>query len=306
MTKNMLVELSDAIADAAELAGKSTVLVDARRRFPASGIAFAKDLILTANHVVEREEDINVILADGTEVKARLAGRDPGTDLAVLKLDPSTGSGQVASATPAEVSKTPARVGQFVLAIGRPSKNGIESSFGTVNSIGGPARTGRGGMLEKFIKTDVVSYPGFSGGPLVNGDGTIFGVNTSGFGSGSAITIPADVAWKIAETLAKHGKIKHGYLGIRSQTVNIPADSQKALKRTQETGLLLVGLEDDSPAGKAGLMVGDILVSINGETVEHHDELFARLSGDVAGKSIPIEILRGGKVESIKVEIGER
>jgi len=299
MAKNMLVELSDAIADAAERAGKSTVLVDARRRFPASGIAFSKDLILTANHVVEREEDIKVILADGTEVTARLAGRDPGTDLAVLKLDS-------ASATPAEVSTTAARVGQFVLAIGRPSKNGIESSFGTVNSIGGPARTGRGGMLEKFIKTDVVSYPGFSGGPLVNGDGTIFGINTSGFGSGSAITIPADVAWKIAETLAKYGKIKHGYLGIRSQTVNVPADSQKALKREQETGLLLVGLEDDSPAGKAGLMVGDILVSINGEPVEHHDELFARLSGDIVGKSIPIEILRGGKVESIKVEIGER
>ena len=299
MSKNMLVELSDAMADAAERAGKSTVLVDARRRFPASGIAFAKDLILTANHVVEREEDINVILADGTEVKARLAGRDPGTDLAVLKLDQ-------ASATPAEVSQTPARVGQFVLAIGRPSKNGIESSFGTVNSIGGPARTGRGGMLEKFIKTDVVSYPGFSGGPLVNGDGTIFGINTSGFSSGSAITIPADVAWKIAETLAKHGKIKHGYLGIRSQTVNVPADSQKALKREQDTGLLLVGLEDDSPAGKAGLMVGDILVSIDGVPVEHHDELFTRLSGDVVGKSIPIEILRGGKVESIKVEIGER
>ncbi len=299
MSKNMLVELSDAIADAAERAGKSTVLVDARRRFPASGIAFAKDLILTADHVVEREEDINVILADGTEVKARLAGRDPGTDLAVLKLDS-------ASAAPAEVSKTPARIGQFVLAIGRPSKNGIESSFGTVNSIGGPVRTGRGGMLEKFIKTDVVSYPGFSGGPLVNGDGTIFGINTSGFGNGGAITIPADVAWKIAETLARYGKIKHGYLGIRSQTVNIPADSQKALKREQANGLLLVGLEDDSPAGKASLMVGDILVSIAGEPVEHHDELFTRLSGDVVGKSIPIEILRGGKVESIQVEIGER
>ena len=160
MSKNMLVELSDAIADAAERAGKSTVLVDARRRFPASGIAFAKDLILTADHVIEREEDIKVTLADGTEVTARLAGRDPGTDLAVLKLSS-------ASAAPAEVSTTPARVGQFVLAIGRPSKNGIESSFGTVNSIGGPVRTGRGGMLEKFIKTDVVSYPGFSGGPLV-------------------------------------------------------------------------------------------------------------------------------------------
>lgn len=299
MAKNMLVELSDAIADAAELAGKSTVLVDARRRFPASGIAITKDLILTADHVVERDEDIKVILADGTELNARLAGRDPGSDLAVLKLDS-------ASATPAEVSKTPARVGQFVLAIGRPSKNGIQSSFGSVNSLGGPVRTGRGGMLEKFIKTDVVSYPGFSGGPLVNGDGTIFGINTSGFGSGSAITIPTDIAWKIAETLEKHGKIKRGYLGIRSQTVNISADSQKALKRNQETGLLLVGLEEDSPAGKDGLMVGDILVSVNGEPVSHHDELFARLSGDVVGKSIPVEVLRGGKLESIKVTIGER
>ena len=299
MSKNILVELSDAIADAAETAGKSTVLVDARRKFPASGIAFSKDLILTADHVVEREEDIKVILADGTEVPARLAGRDPGTDLAVLKLDRP-------EAPPAEVSKTPARVGQFVLAIGRPSTNGIESSFGMVNAIDGPVRTGRGSMLERYIKTDVVSYPGFSGGPLVNGDGTIFGINTSGFGNGGAITIPADVAWKIAETLAKHGKIKRGYLGIRSQTVEISADARKSLKREQETGLLLVGLEADSPAGKGGLIVGDILVGVAGEVVAHQDDLFVRLSGDVVGKSVAIDILRGGKLESVKVEIGER
>ena len=299
MRKNIFVELSDAIADAAERAGKSTVLVDARRKFPASGIAFSKDLILTADHVVEREEDIKVILADGAEVTARLAGRDPGTDLAVLKLDRP-------EATPAEVSKTPARVGQFVLAIGRPSTNGIESSFGTVNSIGGPVRTGRGSMLERYIKTDVVSYPGFSGGPLVNGDGTIFGINTSGFGNGGAITIPADIAWKIAETLAKHGKIKRGYLGIRSQTVEISADARKSLKREQGTGLLLVGLEADSPAGKGGLIVGDILVGVAGETVSHQDDLFVRLSGDVVGRSVAINVLRGGKLESVNVEIGER
>ena len=299
MSKNILVELSDAIADAAETAGKSTVLVDARRKFPASGIAFSKDLILTADHVVEREEDIKVILADGTEVTARLAGRDPGTDLAVLKLDRP-------EATPAEVSKTPARVGQFVLAIGRPSTKGIESSFGTVNAIDGPVRTGRGSMLERYIKTDVVSYPGFSGGPLVNGDGTIFGINTSGFGNGGAITIPADIAWKIAETLAKHGKIKRGYLGIRSQTVEISTDARKALKREQETGLLLVGLEADSPAGKGGLIVGDILVGVAGESVAHQDDLFVRLSGDVVGKSVAIDILRGGKLESVNVEVGER
>ena len=186
------------------------------------------------------------------------------------------------------------------------STNGIESSFGTVNAIGGPVRTGRGSMLERYIKTDVVSYPGFSGGPLVNGDGTIFGINTSGFGNGGAITIPADIAWKIAETLAKHGKIKRGYLGIRSQTVEISADARKSLKREQETGLLLVGLEADSPAGKGGLIVGDILVGVAGEAVAHQDDLFVRLSGDVVGKSVAIDILRGGKLESINVEIGER
>lgn len=299
MNKNLFLELSEAAADAAERAGKSTVLVDARRKFPASGIAISADTILTADHVIERDEDIKVHLADGTELSARLAGRDPGSDLAVLKLSS-------ASATPAELSKTPARVGQFVLALGRPSSNGIESSFGTVNAIGGPVRTGRGGMLEKFIKTDVVSYPGFSGGPLVNGDGTIFGINTSGFGSGSAITIPADVAWKIAESLVKDGKIKRGYLGIRSQTVNIPAEAKKSLKREQETGLLIVGMEDESPAANAGMMVGDILVGVAGETIEHHDELFTRLSGAVVGKSTAMDILRGGKLESIQVVIGER
>lgn len=299
MSKNIFTELSDAMASAAELAGKYTVLVDARRRFPASGIAFANDMILTSDHVVEREEDIKILLGDGTESTARLIGRDPGTDLAVLKLDS-------ASATPANLAKTPARVGQFVLAIGRPSKRGIESSFGTVNAIGGPVRTGRGGMLESFIKTDVVSYPGFSGGPLINGEGQVFGINTSGFGSDGAITIPSDAAWKVAETLAKHGKIKRGYLGIRSQTVNIPEDSQTQLGRKQETGLLIVGLEAESPAGNGGLMVGDILVGVGGQAIEHHDELFTRLSGDVVGKSTPLNMLRGGKLVVVDVVVGER
>lgn len=300
MSKNIFTELSEAMAKAAEQAGKYTVLVDARRRFPASGIAFAGDMILTAAHVVEREEDIRILLGDGSELTARLAGRDPGMDLAVLKLDS-------ASASPATVAQTPARVGELVLAIGRPSRNGIESSFGSVNAIGGPVRTGRGGMLDAYIKTDVVSYPGFSGGPLINGEGQALGINTSGFGGGGeAITIPVDLAWKTAETLAKHGKIKRGYLGIRSQTVNIPAEGQEQLKREQETGLLIVGMEKESPAEKGGMMVGDILVGVAGVAVGHHDELFIRLSGDVVGKSTAMEILRGGKLQTVNVVVGER
>ena len=299
MSKSVLVELSDALADAAEKAGKATVLVNARRRMPASGIAYAADLILTADHIIEREEDIKVTLADGTEVPAKVAGRDPGSDIAVLKLERPT-------ATVAEATKSPARLGQIALVLGRPSANGIEASLGTVSAIGGPIRTGRGGMLEKYIRTDGISYPGFSGGPLVAADGTVLGLNTSGLAGGAAVTIPADIAWNIAETLSKHGRIKRGYLGIRSQTVEIPSASQKALKREQVAGLLIVSVENDSPAAKGGLIVGDILVAVAGAPVLHHDELFTHLNGDVVGKSTPIEILRGGQPHTVNIVIGER
>ena len=299
MSSNVLVELSDALADAAEKAGEATVLVNARRRMPASGIVYASDLILTADHTIEREEGIKVTLADGTEVSAKVAGRDPGSDLAVLKLDRPVKN-------VAEATKSPARLGQIALVLGRPSPNGIEASLGTVSAIGGPIRTGRGGTLERYIRTDSISYPGFSGGPLVAADGTVLGVNTSGLANGAAVTIPADIAWKIADTLVKHGRIQRGYLGIRSQTVEIPESSQKALKREQGTGLLIVGVENNSPASKGGLIVGDILVAVVGTPVLHHDELFTRLDGDVVGKSMPIEVLRGGQPQTINVVIGER
>jgi S1-C subfamily serine protease len=299
MSQNVLVELSDALADAAEKAGKSTVLVNARRRMPASGIVYASDLVLTADHIVEREEDIKVTLADGTEITAKLAGRDGDSDLAVLKLERAVNN-------IAEVTKTPARLGQIALVLGRPTTDGIEASLGTVSAIGGPIRTGRGGMLERYIRTDSISYPGFSGGPLVAADGTVLGINTSGLTNGAAITIPADIAWKIADALVKDGRIKRGYLGIRSQPVEIPDAAQKSLKREQATGLLIVGVENNSPASKGGLMVGDILMAVAGAPVLHHDELFTRLNGDVAGKSTPIEILRGGQPQTLNVPVGER
>ena len=299
MSQNVLVELSDALAEAAEKAGKATVLVNARRRMPASGIAYAPDHILTADHVVERDDGIKVILSDGAEISAQVAGRDAGSDLAVLKLERAAGA-------VAEATKSPARLGQIALALGRPSPEGIEASLGTVSAIGGPIRTGRGGMLERYLRTDSISYPGFSGGPLVAADGTILGLNTSGLGNGAAITVPADIAWRIADTLVKHGRIKRGYLGIRSQAVDIPEASQRTLQREQAAGLLIMGIEKDSPAANGGLIVGDILVGVAGEPVLHHDELFARLNGEVAGKSTPIDILRGGQPQTLNVLIGEK
>jgi S1-C subfamily serine protease len=294
---NVLVDLSNALAAAAEKAGQATVLVNARRRMPASGIAIAADLVLTANHAVEFDEDITVMLADGSEIPAKLAGRDPGSDLALLRLDK-------AAATPAEQAAQ-AKVGQLVLALGRPSADGIEASLGVVSAIGGPARTPQG-LLDRYIRTDITPYPGFSGGPLVDAEGRIVGLNTSGFGRGAALTIPASVAWPVAEQLAKFGSLKHGYLGIRSQSVEIPSAAQTALKRAQATGLLIIGVEADSPVEKAGLIVGDILVGFEGQPIADHDDLFAHLAGEIVGKTANLEILRGGQPQSVKVAVAER
>jgi len=294
---NILVELSNAMAAAVEKAGLSTVMVNARRRMPASGIAYTAELILTANHVVERDEGISVTLSDGNEIPATVVGRDHGTDLALLRLERPL-------ASPAETAQD-AKVGQLALGLGRPSNEGIEASLGVVSAVGGPVHT-RHGAIDRYIRTDTTPFPGFSGGPLVDAEGLVIGLNTSGFGHGVALTIPADLAWKVAEQLAKHGSVRRGYLGVRSQGVEIPGAAQKALKREQATGLILIGVEKDSPAEAAGLMVGDIIVAVDSQLVRDHDELFACLSDDVVDKSTPVEVLRGGQPQTIDVKIGVR
>jgi S1-C subfamily serine protease len=211
-----------------------------------------------------------------------------------------------AAAQAAQPSAAPARIGQFALVLGRPSSDGLEASLGIISAVNGPVRTPRGGLLEQYLRTDAISYPGFSGGPTVAADGGILGLNTSGFSRGSSITIPTDFAWKTAGVLAEHGHIRRGYLGIRSQPVEVSEDQQKALKREQSSALLVVGVEKGSPAAKGGLLVGDILVGMDGTPTSDHDELFAVLTGDRVGASTPIEILRGGAVTTVNVVVGER
>lgn len=296
---NILKELSDAMANAAEKASASTVLVNGRRRLPASGIVYTPELVITANHVLEREEDIPVLLPDGKELSARLAGRDPESDLAVLSLE----GGNLVVAEPALQE---AQVGQLTLAIGRPTQEGIQASLGVVSAIGGPVRMRRGGLLERYIRTDAIPYPGFSGGPLIDITGRVLGMNTSGLTRGSSLAIPVGFAWQIAESLAKHGSVKRGYLGVRSQPVEIVPAQQAALERKQGTGLLLVSVERGSPAEAGGLMVGDIIIGFAGEPISEPDDLLTRLAGDVVDQPTAIEILRGDRREKVTVTIGER
>jgi S1-C subfamily serine protease len=295
---NALTDFSKGLTSAVEAAAASTVTVDGRKRYPASGIAYAEDLVLTADHVVTREDSIKVILPDGRSLEATIAGRDPGSDLAVLRL--------------AEKALSPAKtadgtmVGQLVLALGRPHGEGMQASWGIVTSIHGPARTSRGGMLDEYILSETTPYPGFSGGPLVNTEGEVLGLNTSGLTRGSSLTIPVKVAWTIAESLAKHGSVKRGYLGVRTQPVEIPEAARKALGREQEHGLLVLWLEEGGPAAQGNLLVGDILVGVNGQAVGDPDDLFSALSSETVGKAAALELIRGGRLETVSVTVGER
>ena len=295
---NALTDFSNGLTAAVEKAGASTLLVDARKRYPASGIAFAENLILTADHVVTREEDIKVRLPDGRSLAATVAGRDPGSDLAVLRLAENT-------LVPAQISED-VKVGQLVLALGRPGSEGMQASWGIVTSINGPTRTFRGGMLDEFIRTETTPYPGFSGGPLINTEGQVLGLNTSGLTRGSSLTIPVKVAWRVAEALSTHGSVKRGYLGVRTQPVQISEAARKSLQGEQEHGLLVLWLEEDGPAQGGGLLVGDILVAVSGQPVGDPDDLFAALGSESVGTSIRVDVLRGGKPETLQVTVGER
>ena len=294
---NALTDFSKGLTSAVEQAGAGTVLVDARKRYPASGIAYADDLVLTADHVVTRD-DIKVTLPDGKTLTATVAGRDPGSDLALLRLAEK-------ALKPAKTTND-VKVGQLVLALGRPNTAGMQASWGIVTAIAGPARTHRGGLLDEYIQTETTPYPGFSGGPLVNAEGEVLGLNTSGLTRGSSLTIPVKVAWRIADELAKHGSVKRGYLGVRTQPVELPEAARTSLKREQQSGLLVLWLEENGPAQKGGLYVGDTLVAVAGQPVSDPDDLFAALNSETVGKSVVVEVLRGGKPENVNVTVGER
>ena len=293
-----LVALSNGMADAVEAVGASVVKVHGRRRHPGSGVVFAENLVLTAGHVVEREEDLTVEAADGRTLPARFVGRDHSTDLAVLGVE-----GLDARAV--EPADGEARVGQISLAVAAPGRgDGPRATLGVISSTGGPIRTRRGPRLERFIQTDATPFPGLSGGPLIDARGRVLGVLISGWGRGAATAVPADLAWRVAASLRERGSVKRGYLGILSQPVSLPGGERLGL--TQKGGLLVVGVEDGSPAGRGGLIVGDIVATLDGQPVEDTDDLLVLLTGGRVGSEVPVKVVRGGEPQDLAVTVGER
>ncbi|MGF1471403.1 MAG: S1C family serine protease [Rubrobacteraceae bacterium] len=294
-SSEVLGVLSDGMADAVERAGSFVVKVNSRRRRGASGIVYDPGLVLVTDHALQREEGISVETGDGKKLPARIVGRDPASDLALLEVEGL-------DAEPAAPANA-ARVGQISLAVGRPGREGLRASFGIVSAVGGPLRTGRGTMMERYVQADATPYPGLGGGPLIDPGGTVLGVVTAGMMRGVTLAVPADAAWQVAGMLKSQGYVKRGYLGILSQPVRLPA-SQRTEDRSR--GLLVVGVEEESPAGRGGLLMGDILVGLDGEAVEDTEELQALLAGDRVGREVEVEVIRGGEARGIPVTVGQR
>jgi S1-C subfamily serine protease len=291
-----LSTLSDQLADAVERAGHAIVQVNGRPRRPSSGVVYAPTLVLAAEHAIEREEELTVETASGPPLAAQLVGRDLASDLAVLR---APGLGAEAAVRAA----APPRVGQFVLAVGRPGNRELMASIGIVSAVGGPVRT-RGGLLEQYVRTDATPYPGFSGGALVDARGAILGILTTGLSGGVALGVPTALAWRLAEPLARQGYVPRGWLGIGTQPVRIPVGQRGG--RGHETGLLIVELASESPALRGGLLLGDILVTLDGQTVDDGEALQALLGGDRVGRPVTVQVLRGGTLVAHEVTIGQR
>jgi S1-C subfamily serine protease len=294
-----LLALSNNLADSVEQAGNSVVAVNARSRMSSSGIHWRQGIVVTADETIKREEEITVGLPDGRTVPATLVGRDPSTDVAVLKL-------QNVELPVAEIGDTSSlKVGHLVLALGRASESGLSASMGVVSTLGAAWRSYYGGLIDQFIRLDLTLYPGFSGGPLVEASGRIVGMNTSG-PRHTVLTIPASTVNRVVDQLLEKGRIARGYLGLSMQPVRLPETLKTTLNLSSVGGVIVVNVESNGSADKAGVLIGDVLVSLDGSPVSDTSDVLALLGPQSVGKSLNVQIIRAGELVEVALTPAER
>jgi serine protease DegQ len=296
MTNDLLTSFSNQLADAVSAAAPSVVQVQGRRR-PASGLVYADNVVLTTVRALGREDGLQVRRHDGVTLDAELAGWDPTTSLAVLRV---AGLGTPAIAPAA----TPARVGHLALAVARSWSNAVTASAGLVSVIGGPLPTGRRRAIDEVIRTTAPMHDGFAGGAFLDTSGALIGIATAAAIRGLGVVIPAAIAWKTAATVLEHGSLKRGYLGIAGQVVALPENQRGTDGR--EHALLVVGVTAQSPAAAAGILVGDVLLEFDGHAVTSPEDLLDLLAGDRVGRQATLRVRRGAAVTQMTVTVGER
>ena len=295
-----LIDLSNQLAGAVERGAQSIVAVHARPQLASTGVHWRDGLIVTTNGTVRRDRDITVTLPSGKRIEAALQGRDPSTDLAVLRI----ATGVVPVAILGDAASL--RPGNLVLALARSDDGGPRAAFGAVSVVAGAWRPWGGGEIDRLILSDVNLYPGFGGGPLVDASGHVLGINSGRLSRPYATTLPAETVNRVIEQLASRGYVRRGYLGATMQPVELQQQLRSRLGLDRREGLLVVTIEAEGPSAVGGLLVGDIIIAIGGRAVAEPEDVLKVLDGDTAGRTLPLELVRGGRLERVEVLIGER
>jgi S1-C subfamily serine protease len=295
-----MASLSDELAQLVESFEKRVVAVHARAHYPSSGVVWRSGVVVTADHTVRRDEEIQVTLPDGKRVVATLAGNDPGTDLAVLKVE---GLKVEEAAATGEAS---ARVGELALVIGRSPDSGPNASLGIISAHSGPWRTWRGGQLDRYIRLDAKLFPNSSGGAVIDSRGRLLGIATSALSRIAGLTIPAATIDRVVNAVLEKGHVPRGYIGIGAQPVAIPDALRVKLSLKGRAGIMVVNVEAAGPADKAGILLGDILVGIDGKPVEEIEDLQSFSDSGVIGKAVKAQVVRAGAFREVEITVGER
>ena len=291
-----LLSLSNDLAAAVERAAPAIVAVHARPRLPSTGVLWRPGIVVTAEHTVRVDEEIRVAWSDGRAAPATLVGRDPGTDLAVLRIAESDRLG-------AEIGDSAElKAGNLVLAVGY----GPRVSWGVVSAVGGAWRTSRGGEVDRFLRVDLVLYPGFSGGPLVDASGKVAGLVTSGLSRQLELAVPASTVTRVVDELLATGRVSRGYLGIGLQSVALPEALKRLAPDSGARGVIVVSIETDGPAARAGLMLGDVLVALEGTPLHDPGDVQAAVAGRKVGTAVTVSLIRAGAPLQVAVTLAER
>ncbi len=295
-----LIELSNALANVTDHAAASVVAIHTEARGSSSGVIWREGVIVTSEHALRRDEEIQVTLPDGRAVPAALAGRDPSTDLAVLKC--TEAGHRFIERGDASIVKP----GSITLVVGRTRASGPVAALGVVSLVVAERRTWAGSSLSPYIRLDVGLQPTAVGGAVVDAHGKVLGIASPRFARFGAIAIPASTVDHVAETLLKQGRIPRGYLGVALQPVRLPDQLRQSLQHKEKTAAIILEVEPDGPAQKAGILIGDILVSLGGRPISHPESVQLHLQAENIGKSLSAKILRGGAVRDVSISVGDR
>ena len=292
---DVAADLSRTLTSAVEHAAGGVVAVAGRRRGPSSGVVWADGLIVTAHHTLEWDEGIEVHGPDGAPLPAALVGRDPSTDLALLRVGTS-------GLHPVRWSEAVPKVGQLALGVSRA--RGLRATLGVVSAVGGPWRTAAGGLVDQHLETDVRPHAGFSGSLLVDTSGAGLGLNTAGLVRGGGVALPPSTVKRVVEALAAHGQVRRGYLGVSTLPVRFDPEAEAAA--AQAGGLLITSVQSGSPAQQGGVLLGDVLLAIDGSPLSTARDLLARLDEERVGRAAALRVLRAGQASDLQVTVGSR